>query len=61
MAYGLTVNNDSGQVIIDSDISHFHFAGKYNSASSVAGGTLQNHTGATDNDGGNFPYANLTS
>ena len=61
MGYGLTINNDFGQMIIDSDISHYHFAGTYTSVSDVAGGTLQNHQGGTDNAGGNFPYQNLNS
>ena len=61
MGYGLSITNDSGQILIDSDISQLHFAGTYNSVSDVAGGTLQNHSGGTDNSGGNFPYQNLNS
>ena len=61
MAYGLTINNDSGQLIIDSDLSHYHFAGIYTPGSTVEGGTVRDHSGGTDNDGGNFPYANLNS
>lgn len=61
MSYGLVINNNNGKVLIDSDIAQLHFAGKYTSASDVAGGTLQNHQGGTDNAGGNFPYEHLNA
>ena len=60
MAYGLTINNDSGQLIIDSDLSHYHFAGIYTPGTTVAGGTVRDHSGGTDNTGGNFPYSHIS-
>lgn len=61
MGYGLRITNNSNQVLIDSDISQMHFAGVYSPVSGVAGGTLQNHQGGTDNAGGNFPYQYLNA
>ena len=48
MAYGLTVTNDSNQVIIDSDLFGYHYIGKY-SASSSTNYTYLSDLGGEDN------------
>ena len=61
MSFGLSLTNDNGEVLIDSDVSQLHFAGKYTPASDESGGSYQDHSGATDNAGGNFPYEHLNA
>lgn len=59
MAHGLLVKNDDGDVLIDSDFSHYHFLGKYNHSSvtqvpDITGGGDANTNGI----GGNSPDQN---
>jgi len=48
MAYGLTVTNDSNQVLIDSDVFGYHFIGKYTAT------TSWNHTYLEDLGGEDY-------
>jgi hypothetical protein len=59
MAHGLLVKNASGDILIDSDFSHYHFLGKHTHASvtqvpDITGGSTANTGGI----GGNSPDQN---
>jgi len=49
MAYGLRINNDSNEIIVDSDFKHYHFAGKGQFLGSfvtpdIIGGNVTDHS-----------------
>ena len=58
MAYGLSVKNNAGEVLIDSDFTHYHFLGKYTHSSVTQIPDILGGSDATVYAGGNSPNQN---